>query len=188
MNNSDFKLINIGCGLNPKKKFTNYDHNIFIFFAKIPFLRTLFKKIYFIPFGYIRFMELIKEFNILYCDATKKIPEKSSTVDLVYSSHMIEHLDSKEMQSFFEECKRVLKPNGYLRIVVPDFDYLIDIYNKDFDVDSFIKRSDLVGKKPKSLIKKYSTSFKVTDGIIKCLIKDHLKKNLQIQVFQILGF
>ena len=94
-------------------------------------------------------MEVKKEFNILYCDATKKIPEKSSTVDLVYSSHMIEHLDSKELQSFLKSVKRVLKPNGYLRIVVPDFDYLIDIYNRDSDVDSFIKRSDLVGKKTK---------------------------------------
>lgn len=148
------RLINIGCGVNPIKGFVNYDHNVFIFLSKIPILIRLNKWFDFIPFGFIKFMGLVKKFNILYCDASKKIPEKNNSVDLIYSCHMIEHLDNKELKIFFKECERVLKPNGYLRLVVPDFNYLIDIYNKNHNVDNFIKRSELVGKKPKSIIKK----------------------------------
>ena len=51
------------------------------------------------------------------------------------------------------ECKRVLKPGGIARIVVPDFDKLIDSYNQNHDVDRFIHDSCLVGKKPKTIIK-----------------------------------
>ena len=67
---------------------------------------------------------------------------------------MIEHLDYEETNNFFMECKRVLKPGGIARIVVPDFNKLIESYNQNHDVDSFINNSCLVGKKPKTIIKK----------------------------------
>ena len=67
---------------------------------------------------------------------------------------MIEHLDYEETNNFFMECKRVLKVGGIARFVVPDFDKLIDSYNQNHDVDRFIHDSCLVGKKPKTIIKK----------------------------------
>ena len=82
------------------------------------------------------------------------MPFKDSTVDLIYSCHMLEHLDKNETRIFFSESFRVLKPNGVMRIVVPDFQKLIDNYKSDEDVDKFIYDSCLVGKKPKTLIKK----------------------------------
>ena len=99
-------------------------------------------------------MEIATKREIKYCNASKRIPERNESVDLIYCCHMIEHLDYEETNNFFMECKRVLKPGGIARIVVPDFDKLIDSYNQNHDVDSFINNSCLVGKKPKTNIKK----------------------------------
>ena len=67
---------------------------------------------------------------------------------------MLEHLDKNETRVFFNESFRILKPNGVMRIVVPDFQRIIDNYKFDKDVDKFVYDSCLVGKKPKTLIKK----------------------------------
>ena len=67
---------------------------------------------------------------------------------------MLEHLDQNETIVFFNETYRILKPKGVMRIVVPDFQKLVDNYIFDKDVDKFVYNSCLVGEKPKSLIKK----------------------------------
>lgn len=46
----------------------------------------------------------------------------------VYSSHVIEHLSVKDGKLFFSECSSLIQPGGYLRIVTPDFDSLVDNY------------------------------------------------------------
>jgi len=117
-------------------------------------LKSILEKFSFIPPGFIQLMEIATKREIKYCDASKRIPERNESVDLIYCSHMIEHLDYEETNNFFMECKRILKPGGIARFVVPDFDQLIDSYNQNHDVDSFIHASCLVGKKPKTIIKK----------------------------------
>lgn len=53
----------------------------------------------------------------------------SNTADMIYASHVIEHLPRHEIVASFKEWYRVLKPGGFLRFGVPDFDSLIEIYN-----------------------------------------------------------
>ncbi|CAA9217761.1 MAG: hypothetical protein AVDCRST_MAG93-305, partial [uncultured Chloroflexia bacterium] len=53
---------------------------------------------------------------------------EDGTVDILYSSHMLEHLDRDSARRFLHEAYRVLKPGGAIRIVVPDFALLIDRY------------------------------------------------------------
>ena len=98
-------------------------------------------------------MEIATKREIKYCNASKRIPENNESVDLIYACHIVEHLDQEEISKFFNECNRVLKPGGIVRVVVPDFDKLVDSYNQNHDVDRFIHDSCLVGKKPKSIIK-----------------------------------
>lgn len=45
---------------------------------------------------------------------------KSQSVDLIYSSHMLEHLDFKESMLALKRWHDVLKPGGVLRLAVPD--------------------------------------------------------------------
>ena len=146
--------VHIGCGSNPLDGFINFDYNIFIFFKYIPFSIKLLRFFKFIPKPFSDFVKIAKEKNILYANAAKKIPMDESSVDLIYTCHMLEHLDWEESIQFFSEAFRVLKDGCILRVVVPDFDYLINKYGKNNDVENFIRLSCLVGEKPKTIIKK----------------------------------
>jgi SAM-dependent methyltransferase len=74
------------------------------------------------------------------------IPADDNTLDLVYHSHMLEHLTYQEGILFTKECMRVLKPGGILILRVPykedlevylseglDYDF---IHLRNFDVPS----------------------------------------------------
>ncbi len=66
--------------------------------------------------------------NIFVTDISKGIPYHSESVDAVYSSHLLEHLDRHVSRVFVKEVYRVLKPNGIARTVVPDFEFLCENY------------------------------------------------------------
>lgn len=50
------------------------------------------------------------------------------TADLIYMSHVLEHVSHRDVVSTLREMRRILKAGGVLRISVPDFDRIIDIY------------------------------------------------------------
>lgn len=60
---------------------------------------------------------------------------KNNTADLIYSSHTLEYFDRNEINSVLAEWYRVLKPNGILRIAVPDFEAIVKVYEKYNDLD-----------------------------------------------------
>lgn len=52
-----------------------------------------------------------------------------SSVDLVYMCHILEHIKRNDLKKVLSEMRRALKDGGVLRISVPDFDKLVDLYN-----------------------------------------------------------
>lgn len=52
----------------------------------------------------------------------------SGTADLIYMCHILEHIKRREVLEVLWEMKRILKKGGILRLSVPDFDQLIEIY------------------------------------------------------------
>ena len=66
--------------------------------------------------------------EIEYWDAKQGVPFKSGSVDVVYHSHLLEHLVAEDGQILLEECFRVLKPKGILRVVVPDLESICKAY------------------------------------------------------------
>jgi predicted SAM-dependent methyltransferase len=58
------------------------------------------------------------------------IPFESSTFDLVYHSHVLEHFSKQDGEMLIEECFRVLKPGGVLRIAIPDLEQIARNYLK----------------------------------------------------------
>ena len=60
------------------------------------------------------------------------------SVDLIYSSHALEYFDRTEVNSVLQEWRRVLKPGGILRIAVPDFDALLQVYKKSGDLNKIL--------------------------------------------------
>lgn len=51
-----------------------------------------------------------------------------NVADLIYMSHVLEHVSHREINTTLQELRRILKEGGVLRISVPDFDKIIDIY------------------------------------------------------------
>ncbi len=51
--------------------------------------------------------------------------------DIIYASHILEHISHLEINKVLKEWRRVLKPNGLLRLSVPDFDKIIQIYQSE---------------------------------------------------------
>lgn len=56
------------------------------------------------------------------------IPLHDASADCVYHSHLLEHLPESIARRFLLECKRVLKPGGILRVVVPDLEQIARDY------------------------------------------------------------
>jgi predicted SAM-dependent methyltransferase len=54
----------------------------------------------------------------------------NSSADFIYSSHFLEHLDRKSGRKLLEECLRVLKPGGIIRIGVPDLEHAWEMYRR----------------------------------------------------------
>ena len=49
--------------------------------------------------------------------------------DLIYCSHCLEHIPMNKTREVLAEWRRILKVGGILRLAVPNFDAIIDIYN-----------------------------------------------------------
>ncbi|GAI02629.1 unnamed protein product, partial [marine sediment metagenome] len=61
-------------------------------------------------------------------DVTQRLPYDDNNVDLIFSSHLLEHLSREDGAKFLKECARVLKPNGVIRISTPDAEKLSSEY------------------------------------------------------------
>lgn len=53
---------------------------------------------------------------------------RDSSVDLVYACHCLEHFSHRHVHDVLKEWHRVLKPGGVLRVSVPDFDSMVELY------------------------------------------------------------
>lgn len=64
-------------------------------------------------------------------DATKSFEIPSESFDFVYSEHMIEHVSFEDGRNMLEECNRILKPAGVIRIVTPSLGFLSRVMSSD---------------------------------------------------------
>ena len=52
-------------------------------------------------------------------DVRKGIPLPDNSVELIWSSHVLEHFDNNECEELFREFYRILKPGGKIQSIVP---------------------------------------------------------------------
>ena len=74
--------------------------------------------------------------SIHYLSEGERIGMTSSSADLIYASHVLEHFSHREIRSVLSEWCRILKPLGEIFISVPDYSKLSKIYNDNGDVDA----------------------------------------------------
>jgi predicted SAM-dependent methyltransferase len=70
--------------------------------------------------------------NYAHIDSVREISDLSifenESVDLIYCSHALEYFDRYEAVKVLSEWHRVLRKGGTLRIAVPDFEALVEVY------------------------------------------------------------
>jgi predicted SAM-dependent methyltransferase len=54
---------------------------------------------------------------------------------LIYASHVLEYFDRQEARRLLAEWRRVLGPGGVLRLAVPDFAALAEVYSEHRNLD-----------------------------------------------------
>lgn len=74
-----------------------------------------------IPFPHVHFVHAVNRLGMF----------SSNYADMVYASHVLEHVSYKYLTEILREWCRVLKVGGTLRISVPDFERILDIYKAE---------------------------------------------------------
>jgi predicted SAM-dependent methyltransferase len=140
----------VGCGQTPTRGWKNFDNSPSLRLARLPWLPPLMRSLGLLDARQLAFIEFASAYSVEYGDAIGGLPLKSGSVDVLYSSHMLEHLDREEAVAFLREARRVLRPGGTLRISVPDLRIQVDRYLESGDADAFMVGTELTGPRPKS--------------------------------------
>ena len=69
--------------------------------------------------------------EIVYLDARQPFPFPDNAFDVVFSEHMIEHIDYADGVRCLRECNRILRPGGRIRIATPSLERLIRLYDAE---------------------------------------------------------
>jgi len=77
-------------------------------------------------------------YKFLAHDVRKPLPFEVDSIDMINESHLIEHLTREEGLLHLQDCYRILKPNGILRVGTPDLNKFIEAYKND-NMDLFDK-------------------------------------------------
>lgn len=99
-----------------------------------------------------------------------KLPFEDDSVNLIYSSHVLEYFDRTEVINVLNEWNRVLKPGGTLRLAVPDFGAMISLYNQGHELEKFL--GPLFGKMPmgdQTIYHKTTYDFKSLSNVLESI-------------------
>jgi SAM-dependent methyltransferase len=151
--------INIGCGRCPTEGWLNMDNSFSLKLAAWPWLTGLANKFGLLKPAQVANLAYNREHSIIFCDARKLIPVKDRSADVVYSSHMVEHLDREEANGFLREARRVLCPGGTIRLALPNLRWHIDNYLKSGDGDELMVATKLGRRLSKSLLERSKVFF-----------------------------
>ncbi len=73
----------------------------------------------------------------LYCDITR-LPFEKESADIIYASHVLEHVHRHMVLATLQHWRQILKPGGTLRLAVPDFFACCQWYATKGDLDSLM--------------------------------------------------
>lgn len=74
--------------------------------------------------------------HIDYKSSIDKLPFfEDNCAELIYCSHALEYFDRQQARDVLQEWFRVLAPGGILRLAVPDFRALIQVYQQSGNLD-----------------------------------------------------
>ena len=85
---------------------------------------------------------------VINLNSIERIPFEDESVECIYASHIFEHIDIFHSPIVFRECFRILKKNGFMRIVLPDVRKSIEQYlNGNAEYKLFKRRIEFLKKR-----------------------------------------
>jgi predicted SAM-dependent methyltransferase len=73
--------------------------------------------------------------NYIFLDVCRPFPFEDSSVDYIFHEHVIEHITYQQGQFMLQECFRILKPGGWMRIATPDLQVFVALYGNQTSGD-----------------------------------------------------
>lgn len=143
--------VNVGCGQGPTPGWHNFDNSLSLWLARYSFLVAALRRFRLLDDFQINFICFSQANHIEYGDIVKGLAIQDGVVEVLYASHVLEHLDREEVSVFLKEAKRLLRPGGILRLAVPDIRLHVEEYLESRDADRFIEATLLAQPKPRSL-------------------------------------
>lgn len=125
--------LHLGCGNITPRDWINLDGSWNAYLAKYPLIKKLFVALKLLP---KEILDIKFDPNIVIHDLTKTLPFPDNSMTSVYSSHVLEHLYLEDAQILLREIFRVLKPEGYVRTIVPSLENFIKEYRGELKFSS----------------------------------------------------
>lgn len=145
---SDGVRVNAGCGATPTPGWVNLDNSLVVRLGQWRVAAALLMTIRPQTRAFVR---AIRDRRVTYANVARRIPFPRNSVEVLYSSHMIEHLDQPEALRFLAEARRVLAPNGIIRLAVPDLARHVQSYTRNGDANALISALGLASQRPRGL-------------------------------------
>ncbi len=120
-------LLNLGCGTRTHPDWTNVDFSVYTRLRRHAGLARLLHEVGIISSQRWERLQAL-DADVVSWDLRRGIPFEDATFDVVFHSHLLEHLAREAAPAFLKECLRVLTPGGLLRVVVPDLERLAASY------------------------------------------------------------
>ncbi len=118
-------ILNLGCGTKTSPHTVNIDFSIYQRFRKSRAGKAV--AVVVLRGDRRRQFDAMDD-NVVVHDIRNGIPAAANSVDAVYHSHTLEHIDRDVVPVFQAEVLRVLRPGGVQRIVVPDLELVARAY------------------------------------------------------------
>jgi len=118
-------IINLGCGTKTSSHCVNIDRSLYLRIKKSRIASLLALRV--LKGQRLERFQALDD-TIVVHDLRRAIPFDDVSVDAVYHSHLLEHIDRSMVPRLLAEIYRVLKPGGVHRIVVPDLEELCKRY------------------------------------------------------------
>lgn len=119
--------------------------------------------------------------NLRYLNLCKPLPYEDNTLEAIFSSHVFEHLFLDEVKRLIIECHRVLKKGGICRVVVPDLEKIMLLYDTNdpqkfiIDIYEIATRSEVKNQHHSAFTGAFLTKLFKEAGFSKCEVASYQK-------------
>lgn len=121
--------VQYGCGLSAPTGWINFDCSPTLRLQRLPLIG--------------RWMTVLVKpafpKAVRYGDIVRGLPVKHGSVDLVYCSHVLEHLALHDLRRALRNTHKSMRPGGIFRMVLPDLRALAETYVSDSSHESALR-------------------------------------------------